>query len=167
MSSLNYSQVLDAGKGWTRVEVPGFGAMTVRGDRATRNNNPGNIEYGKFAKAHGAIGSDGRFAIFPDEATGKEAIKDLMQTKNYKDLSVTDAVHRYAPSFENDTGAYINAVTKDANIDASSTIGSLSDGQLDAVANAIQRHEGWIKGSSYLPGDQAAPDAVKALFGGG
>ncbi len=141
--------------------------VKVGGSRAWRNNNPGNIEYGKFAKAHGAIGSDGRFAIFPDEATGKEAIKDLMQTKNYKDLSVTDAVHRYAPSFENDTGAYINAVTKDANIDASSTIGSLSDGQLDAVANAIQRHEGWIKGSSYLPGDQAAPDAVKALFGGG
>jgi hypothetical protein len=50
-------------------------ALAVFGPRNRRNNNPGNIEYGPFAKEHGAIGTDGRFAIFPDEETGFRAMK--------------------------------------------------------------------------------------------
>lgn len=30
----------------------------IGGSRSWRNNNPGNLEYGKFAKQHGAIGTD-------------------------------------------------------------------------------------------------------------
>lgn len=49
--------------------------------RNLRNNNPGNIEYGSFAKEAGATGTDGRFAIFPDMETGKKAQIKLL--KNY------------------------------------------------------------------------------------
>jgi len=45
-------------------------SVRAGGSPAWRNNNPGNLEYRQLAQAHGAIGSDGRFAIFPDDATG-------------------------------------------------------------------------------------------------
>ena len=49
--------------------------------RSFRNNNPGNIKYGEFAKSHGATGQDsGGFAQFPDEETGKKAQRDLWET---------------------------------------------------------------------------------------
>jgi hypothetical protein len=61
------------------------GGKQTRGDR---NNNPGNIEYGKFALAHGAVGTDGRFAIFPDKATGVAAMKALLKN-NYQGKNLT------------------------------------------------------------------------------
>src|SRR5256885_11358908 len=61
------------------------------GSRAWRNNNPGNISKGKFANDHGAIGGDSRFAIFPDEATGKNAIVALLKTAKYASLSLKSA----------------------------------------------------------------------------
>jgi hypothetical protein len=51
------------------------------GDRNVRNNNPMDIEYGAFAKRHGAVGSDGRFAIFPDWDSGQAAMAVLVKAK--------------------------------------------------------------------------------------
>jgi len=44
------------------------------GSRAWRNNNPGNIRHTEFARRHGAIGSAGGFALFPDYLIGRNAI---------------------------------------------------------------------------------------------
>ncbi len=41
------------------------------GSRSWRNNNPGNIEYGPFARSMGATGTDGRFAKFPSYEAGR------------------------------------------------------------------------------------------------
>ena len=60
----------------------GFNARGPKPNRGQRNHNPGNIEYGQFAKDHGATGSDGRFAIFPDAATGYKALDALLATKS-------------------------------------------------------------------------------------
>ena len=76
------------------------------GNRNWRNNNPGNIEYGPFAMSMGATGSDGRFAIFPDMEMGYKAADALMKGKNYQNLSIADAIKRWAPPNENNTGAY-------------------------------------------------------------
>ena len=81
----------------------------VTGTRAERNCNPGNIEYGKFTLAHGATGTDGRFAIFPDKETGFACMKALFAGA-YKGLTVAQAVSKWAPSSENDTQSYINNV---------------------------------------------------------
>ena len=79
----------------------------VGGSRSWRNNNPGNIEYGDFARRYGAIGTDGRFAIFPDEATGQRARAALIfNGDKYRNLTLTQAIERYAPSSENHTTAY-------------------------------------------------------------
>lgn len=78
----------------------------VGGHRNWRNNNPGNIQYGDFAVSMGAIGSDGRFAIFPDMEMGYKAADALMKSKNYQNLTIGEAIKRWAPPSENDTGAY-------------------------------------------------------------
>ncbi len=49
--------------------------------RGLRNNNPGNVRYGPFAKAHGATGQDDKgFAIFPDIDTGSNAMGALLKS---------------------------------------------------------------------------------------
>lgn len=47
--------------------------------RGERNNNPGNLEYGKYAISQGAVGSDGRFAIFSSMADGIAAQVNLLK----------------------------------------------------------------------------------------
>ncbi len=67
------------------------------GSRSYRNNNPGNLEYGDFAKRHGAIGSDGRFAIFPDYETGRAATAALAKSSGYKGMSIAEMGARWSP----------------------------------------------------------------------
>jgi hypothetical protein len=73
------------------------GSVNVAGTRSWRDNNPGNIEAGSFADAHGAIGSDGRFAIFPDAGTGMQALVSLLSSDGYQGLTIEQAMERYAP----------------------------------------------------------------------
>ncbi len=75
--------------------------------RPRRNNNPGDIEYGRFAVAHGATGSDGRFAIFPNAEAGFAAMRALFAGPGYNGLTVAQAIARYAPSNENDVARYV------------------------------------------------------------
>lgn len=62
--------------------------------RGDRNNNPGNIEDGPFARKHGAIGTDGRFAIFPDRASGESAMGELL-AKNYQGLTLAQIQRKW------------------------------------------------------------------------
>lgn len=104
-------RVVAAGAGWTKMEMPDGTVVTAKGNRNFRNNNIGNIEYGPFAKANGAIGSDGRFAVFPDNATGAKAMENLIFGSNsYRNLPLSKAISRYAPKFENDTSGYASKV---------------------------------------------------------
>lgn len=88
----------------------GFGR---RGSRPQRNNNPGDIEWGQFSKAHGAIRAEqplGRFAVFPDVATGFAAMKALFQAPAYIGLTLYQAVAKWAPPPENDVQSYVKNV---------------------------------------------------------
>ena len=81
------------------------------GSRSHRNNNPGNIEYGDFAKAHGATGSDGRFAIFPDYQTGRNAQENLLfESPGYRNLTLGQAIGKWAPAIENNVPAYLKTM---------------------------------------------------------
>jgi hypothetical protein len=91
------------------AKMEGFGAKPT--NIPTRNNNPGDIIAGKFTAGHGAVGQDGRFAVFPDAATGFEALRVLL-TNHYAGSTVREAVNRYAPPIENDTNHYIDIVCK-------------------------------------------------------
>lgn len=116
------------------------------GTRAWRNNNPGNIRPGKFSRSVGGIGSAGGFAVFPDEQTGMLAIKKLLLTNNYKNLTVAGAISRWAPPSENNTAGYQRQVARLTGLSISRKISELSSEELTRVANAIRHVEGWRPG---------------------
>jgi nucleoid-associated protein YgaU len=110
--------------------------------RGIRNNNPGNIEYGKFARSMGATGSDGRFAKFPTPEQGIKALGALQ--KRYEDdglLTVTQRISRWAPASENNVTAYANAVAKKMGIDPNTPF-SINDPKLGpAFVEGMIQHE--------------------------
>jgi hypothetical protein len=111
-------------------------------NRPTRNHNPGDIEYGAFAKAHGATGSDGRFAIFPDDATGTAALRSLLGSKNYKNLTIPQAIARLGPPNENDTAKYTKNVLARTGLSPTSTVSqalSGTSGATDPLNSYISR----------------------------
>jgi hypothetical protein len=110
------------------------------GTRGMRNNNPGNLKYGPFAKTHGAVGQDAQgFAIFPDMALGEYAAKSLLGSYFSRGHdTVRKVISRYAPSSENNTGAYINAVSRRLGVGADD---KLNNSHINALASSIFRHE--------------------------
>lgn len=88
----------------------------VPNGRSTRNNNPGDIEFGTFAKNHGATRIEvtpphgtPRFAYFPDSKTGFAAMSTLLK-QHYLGLTVEQVVNKYAPPVENNCSAYLKDV---------------------------------------------------------
>jgi len=116
------------------------------GTLAWRQNNPGNIENSPFARRMGAV--DGpRFAIFPDEQTGMQAIKQLLRAPSYNRLTVAGAINRWAPPFENDTANYQRQIERLTGIPVDTQMSSLDDAGLQRMAEAIRRIEGWQPGT--------------------
>lgn len=136
------------------------------GSRSWRNNNPGNIEYGDFAKKFGAIGTDGRFAIFPDEETGRKAKEYLIFESNggrklansgdygaglgYKDKTLSQAITAYAPPDEkgNITGDYIKRVLSSVGVEK--RMGDYTNSERLVILEAMKKVEGWREGSQQL-----------------
>lgn len=87
--------------------------MMNKKPRGIRNNNPGNIEYtGVEWQGLANPPSDGRFMRFVDPVWGLRALARVLV--NYQRLHGIDTVrgiiNRWAPSFENDTTAYMSHV---------------------------------------------------------
>jgi len=120
--------------------------------RNMRNNNPGNIEYGDFARKLGATGSDGRFAIFPDLKTGQDAMASLlMGYAKGGSNTISKIVSKWSPAGENgaaNTNAYIADVAKKTGIDPNKP---LSMGELSAVQQAMSAHEGMVGAKATAP----------------
>jgi len=110
--------------------------------RGVRNNNPGNLEYGDFARSLGAVGSDGRFAIFPSAEAGIKAQEALLSGKSYVGggaNTIAKIIQRYAPGSDgNDVAAYVQAVAKQTGIDPTR---KLTAADIPAVAAAMRAHE--------------------------
>lgn len=139
--------VVDAGKGFTTVRRADGTVERVEGTRAWRNNNPGNIEYGDFAKGSGAVGSDGRFAVFPTYEQGRAAKKKLLwETRGYSGKTISEAINRYAPPVENDTNSYINSVASAVGISSDTPMSSLTESQKEAMLDAMEIVEGFRPG---------------------
>lgn len=140
-------RLVSSGAGYNVVERADGSVVKQAGARNWRNNNPGNIEYGAFAQRMGAIGSDGRFAVFPDYETGRRAKAALIfEGRGYRDLSLTEAISRYAPPTENDTGAYQRSVLGAVG-GANRKMSEYSPAERDAILNAMQRVEGFKVGT--------------------
>ena len=140
------------GIGTTRMYVGNDGNIYEfsGGSRAWRNNNPGNLEDGKFARVNGAIGTDGRFAMFPDAATGFNAMAALLATNSYQKLTIEGAINRYAPSNENNVENYLKSIERQTGFTRSTPMNNLSKDNLLNLAKAMTKHEGNIPGKKRL-----------------
>jgi len=144
------SQVLDTGKGWAKLLLADGTVVQRDGTRAWRNNNPGNIEYGPFTIANGAIGSDGRFAIFATFEAGQAAQEKLIfETSTYRNLTLSAAIAKYAPAVENNTGRYQAAVL--ASVGGVDTpMRDYSSSERQAILAAMHRQEGFAAGDTTV-----------------
>lgn len=120
------------------------------GTRAWRNNNPGNIMYGEFARNAGAIGyagkvGNGNFAVFPDQQTGMNAIRKLLRTDKYRRKTVAQAIYTWCP--DSSSQMYRTMVNKMTGINLNTPMSQLSDAQLESITQAIFTVEGWIPGT--------------------
>jgi hypothetical protein len=138
------------------------------GSVSWRGNNPGNIRPGDFATSAGAIGivsteKYGNFAKFPNYQTGWNAMRSLLLSNSYRNLSIRDAIFRWAPPADhNNSESYAAEVSKAVGAPSGTKVGQLTPQQLLAMMEKIKKIEGWI------PGVQMAANGafVKASNGG-
>jgi hypothetical protein len=130
----------------------------VGGDRAWRNNNPGNVRPGAIARANGAIGQEcngdyGCMAVFPDRVTG-EAAQEALLRDSYGGRTIRQMISAYAPPRDgNDTEGYIRYVTRRTGLDENTVLVSRDarGRTVDHVANvaeAMRAREGWRPGTT-------------------
>lgn len=106
------------------------------GDRAVRNNNPGNL---KFAGQPGAVSGDGGFAVFPSLADGFAALnRQLTKWLNESpQLTLTQVAAKYLGQTDylnpkvtdqGDPFAYANNVAKKLGVSPDQPIGTIFGG---------------------------------------
>lgn len=125
-----------------------------RMSRGLRNNNPGNIRPVSRNQAN-----DGAFTIYrtPEEGWGALG-KQLKAYANAGLDNVASIISKYAPSSENNTGAYIQSVTAGMSKRLGSDVGALtrldlSDPRvLKALMQSITEHENFRGASQYFEG---------------
>ena len=145
------SSVIEGGAGFTTVTKADGTVVKREGLRSWRNNNPGNVEAGDFATSKGAIGDDGRYAVFKTYEEGREAMRSLLfEGKNYRSKTISEAISRYAPPKENDTALYIKRVTDALGVSDSTKLSDLSGDQRATMLDAMQKHEGFKEGTETV-----------------
>lgn len=114
------------------------------GARATRNNNPGNIEDGPFArKMPGYKGSDGRFAVFDSAESGRNAQLALLRGYLTKGLDTPLKIaSRWAPAAEkgNNPQRYASFIAGKLGIKPTDPV---TPDMLPGLASAQAAAEGW------------------------
>ena len=110
--------------------------------RGIRNNNPGNIRRTQIAWRGEVPGADKDFETFSSPEYGIRAMGKLLQ--NYGDEginTITKIINRYAPTNENDTGAYVRAVAKTTGLLPDQALTLTDPVILTALVKAIIVHE--------------------------
>jgi hypothetical protein len=138
------------------------GNMTIRseGSRAWRCNNPGAIVASKYStgKDRRSIGIAGYgeffYAVYPDYATGHEALVVMLRGSQYFHLTLREVSQRYVKKDPD----HIYKVTKISKLDPDRTVKSLSNEEFERYWKAIEQNENWDVGRedpiprSYISG---------------
>lgn len=117
-----------------------------KGDRAWRNNNPGNLKSGEVSKRNNQVGKAGGFAVFPDYETGHLALIDCLKT-TYKNATLLLLIKAYAPKHENNTERYLGFLVKLVGVSKNHKVKDLSPEQFEKLWRAIEKMEGPKKGT--------------------
>lgn len=124
------------------------------GDPNWRNNNPGNMNPGAATRS-AAIGTNptrpnGPFAIFPDQATGFQAMINDLNSPQFQTMTIGQAIKRWAPPQSNNTAAYQAFVSRALGLPIETPMNRLTPQQLDSMGRAIQHFEGQAQGTSLF-----------------
>lgn len=115
--------------------------------RGIRNNNPGNINFGAWARAHGATGVEagpgGRFATFGNAQAGLDALADLLRSYMARGIDTVAAIiAKYAPAKDhNNTAAYVASVAKRLGVDPNAHLDPRNLQQMAGIMDGIVRVE--------------------------
>ena len=106
----------------------------VSGSRPQRNNNPGDLIFCAESQRFGATHGDPRFAVFPDDMTGWNALRRWLSVPaefengnlvaGYLGATLEQIVNRFAPPVENQTASYMANVCTWTSLSPSSIITS-------------------------------------------
>lgn len=121
-----------------RREAPARAPSQPRG---LRNNNPGNIEDGEFARSlPGYAGSDGRFAIFDTPEAGTQAKTRLLGSYIQRGFDTpAKIINRWAPPSDNNpTADYAAYVAQRVGLGVNDRV---TPDQIPALAQAIAEFE--------------------------
>lgn len=118
--------------------------------RGIRNNNPFNLRplpQGRMWSGQSGV-DDGNYCTFVDAPAGLRAgFKNLMnQQKLHQLVTVRQIITKYAPSTENNTAAYIAAVSNEIGVDPDDVLDLVnSTNQLRAFGRAVIFHENGVQ----------------------
>ncbi len=126
------------------------GNLTIRsgGSRAWRCNNPGNLRKSRYSmsKKRGSIGFAGhgedQYPVYPDKATGLEALTVMLKGSVYGPLTLRKALQRFEPGKTD----YIDIIVQRTGLDPDHTIRSLNDREFTRFHQAIEYVENWTPG---------------------
>jgi hypothetical protein len=110
--------------------------------RGERNHNPINLEDEGIAWK-GRCGHDGPYCIFDTDTDGLRAgALDLLHAQTLHGRNtVTAIITPFAPASENDTAAYINAVSEALQVDPDQAIDLRAPSMLEQLLRAVVVHE--------------------------
>jgi hypothetical protein len=155
--------------GWANA-IAQFEGFNSPGSRAARNHNPGDL---KFAGQPGAAGRDSLgFAVFPDDATGWQALYRQLQkyVSDFPNDSLLDIMAHYlgqispTSNVEGNAFTYAGYVASSLGVDISSTLGELAGLVVPAVGAGVAA----LDADSMIPGmmaddTQAQPSGASLL----
>lgn len=136
--------------------------------RGIRNNNPGNIDRHEgttWAGMDPDQSADSRFVVFEHPQDGIRAMARVL--RNYQRIhrlnTLTQMINRWAPPNENNSQAYVNAVSRETGLPANEPINLNDDAVLSRLLAAIIHHEN----GSQPYDDQTILQGVEAESSGG
>jgi peptidoglycan hydrolase-like protein with peptidoglycan-binding domain len=148
-------RIVKSGPGFIDVGTIDGDIQRRQGNVSWRMNNPGNLrDYPWTKKQPGYVGSanagaSGTFAVFATPEDGFNAKKQLLfsPSSKYLNMTINDAITKYAPETENKTLVYIDAVVKATNASQNTPLNRLTPQQQNLMLDAINRMEGYKVGS--------------------
>lgn len=149
--SVSYTISWYGGKWVKYTSDEGSGFIRTGGSRTWRNMNPGALRPSKITQQYGACGSAGGFAVFPSEKHGMNALRALLQSDKYVNLTIAAAIYKYAPpSDNNNPRSYQQKLSRMTGLSLNKKLCQLTPGELNNVALAIKEIEGWKSGKKEI-----------------
>ena len=128
--------------------------------RGIRNNNPGNLTFAGQAGATKEGGPNGRFAVFGSMQEGVAAlVRQIGLYVKRGRNTIRKILEVYAPPGENNTNAYIAAVSKALGIGPDDALDTENAQQVMGLVRAITNHEngkGFVSDADIAGGFQLA-----------